>query len=688
MHKKVFVFLFLNAVLFADTQNVEMIAKSVRQENNTIYANGDVVVYSERYLITADNAKYNTKTKDIELFGNINILRGSEEMSRSEYVFLNLEKDLGDFSQFFFFNQESKLWLRCGEASMDPEYYMAQKAVTSSCDVEDPDWRINFSSGKLNKESRFLHLYNAFFYIKDTPIFYMPYFAFPTDKTRRTGLLRPEAGYTRGEGVFYTQPFYLAPYDSWDLEFDPQIRTDRGNGIYSTFRFADSLYSNGYLTAGFFRENDYYKNREDLKNKVHFGYDFFYDRSSVVSNLFGDAAEDGLRIDLKYLNDVDYLNLKTAKPETFDKLVTSRLNYFLRDESNYIGFYGKYFIDTSAADNDHTLQEIPTIQYHKFLDSLLLNNIRYSIDAQYHNYYRKTGLEAQQFEVRLPITFYWSMFEGALRASISENIYMMRVNYEGLNSVPENYGQYLRNYHILSVYTDLAKAYESFYHKFYLGVEHVIPSFDKQKGYLDRDDFVPINTEEKQVALKFKQYFYAKDGRKFLAHSLSQPYYFDNYSGYKYAPLENKVEVFLTPQISFSNEFQYSHERGDIIKSLTYASYNVDGRQAHFSHIYNKNDDNNYFSLNFENKIFKNSSIFAEIQYDINDSFIKAWNVGLTQRKRCWDYRLVYREDISPKLASSGKASAVDKRGIYLIFNLYPLGGVRYEYSMENSKEL
>jgi LPS-assembly protein len=669
-------------------QNVQIIAKYLSNNQDIIYANEDVVIYSERYLITADSAEYNTKTKDLELFGNINILYGSENIARSEYLFINLEKDLGDFVNFFFFNQNSKLWLRCGNATVNPKYYITKGAVISSCDIENPDWKIDFSKSELNRDSNFLHVYNAFFYIKNVPIFYMPYFAFPTDKTRHTGFLRPETGYTKDEGVFYMQPLYIAPYESWDLELDPQIRIERGSGLYSTFRFADSAYSYGYFTAGFFKEKKSYVAKEDLKNREHYGFDIFYDRSSIFSkNLEDEDIEDGLKIDFKYLNDVDYLNLKTATPETFDRLVTSKLNYFLKDENNYLGVYAKYFIDTNSSDNDRTLQELPFVQYHKFLDSLFINNIQYSVDFQYHNYYRKTGVNAQQFELQLPATFYWSMFDDNLHGSLSENIYMMRVNYDKFRGTSENYGQYLRNYHILSVYTDLSKAYDAFFHKIYMGAEHIIPSFDKQKGYIDRDEFIPINTEEKQIALKLKQYFYDGDGQKRLIHFLRQPYYFEN-ERYVYAPLENKIEINLPLGISLANEFQYSHTNGNIIKSLTYISYSDDKYKLYFSHTYNKNEDNNYFALNFESKILNHSSIFAEFQYDIDNSFTKSWNVGFLHSKRCWDYRIMYKEDITPKLASSGKASAVDKKGIYLLFNLYPLGGVKYEYSTTDSKEL
>ncbi|MDR1008081.1 MAG: LPS assembly protein LptD [Campylobacteraceae bacterium] len=686
--RKICLFLFiLSSCLIAEVQNIELLTQNVKEANDTIFANGSIVVYSERYLITADRAVHNTKTNSMELFGNVNIFRDSDEVARSDYLFINLEGDNGNFSNFFLFNQGSKLWVSCGNVSMTSEMYLANKAIVSSCNVEDPDWKITFTSGKLNKESSFLHLYNALFYAGDLPIFYLPYFAFPTDDTRRTGLLRPEMGYEKNEGLFYKQPVYFAPYDEWDLEIDPQIRLDRGRGFYGIFRFTDSLYSNGQITAGIFKEKDSYAKSEDLKNSKHYGYSLTYDRSKLLSSFFGNNTEDGLMLDLKYLNDIDYLNLQDGDSNNFDRLVTSRLNYFLRDEKSYAGIYSKYFIDTDQSSNDYTLQEIPTLQYHKFLDSAFVNNFQYSIDAQYHNYYRKTGLKAQQFEFQLPATLYWQMFDDMLHFGISENVYFMRVNYDDISN-GYDYGQYLRNYHDLALYTDLAKAYEDFFHKIYFGAEYIIPSFEKQKGYLDRDEFVPINTEMEQIAFNFKQYFYDSDGKKILSHTMRQSYYFEDYD-YKYAPFENKIELDIAPYLSLSNELKYSHKKGDIVKSISYASYENNIGVFYLSHTYNKDENNNYAALSVRSKIFKNSSVFGEIQYDIDKSFMKAWNIGFAQSKNCWDYKIVYKEDIAPKLTSSGKASSVDKRGIYLLFNLYPLGGMRYEYSLaENSRDL
>lgn len=693
MHKKIVkLSIFLSTLLFGETQNIELVAKMVEQQNDIVNAIGDVLVYSEKYLITSDNATYNTKTGDLELFGNVNVLRGSEEMARSEYVFLNIKEDTGDFAPFFLFNQTTSLWLRCDEASGDEKFYITKNAIISSCNIENPDWKIAYTTGKLNKESSFIHLYNPVFYIKDVPILYLPYFAFPTDDTRRTGLLVPSVGYEKSDGVFFRQPIYFAPYESWDLELNPQIRTNRGSGLYSTFRFADSPYSNGYFGAGLFREKTSYARKEDLKNRSHYGYEFYYDRSSIFgTGLYNNGYEDGLLVDFQYLNDIDYLNLNKddSKPDSYDKLITSRLNYFLRDKNNYIGVYAKYFIKTDTSNNDDTLQEVPTAHYHRFLNPLFINNLHYSFDTQYHNYYRKRGMKAEQLEMNLPLTFHTSFFDEMLRFNISENLYFMRVNYEDYDktAMNDNFGQYFSNYHKMSLYTDLAKAYDNFLHKFYFGIDYIVPSFDKKEGFLDRNDFVQINAEIEQVRLKFKQYFYDTNGEKRVIHSLEQPYYIDEFDE-KYRPLENKIELFLTTNISLNNELQYSHDQGTLIKSLSYLRVVGDKYVFDFSHTYDKDEHNNFLSLDYEHNIFKNNYLFAGLDYDFKESYAKSWYAGIKFTKKCWDYAIIYKEDVTPKLTSSGRASAENRRGIYLTFNLFPLGGVQYDFSTKNERDL
>ncbi len=681
MYIRLFLFFILFLIsAFSQTQNVEVLAKKVDKKGDVIHARGDVVLYSQKYLITADKANYNQKTGELNLFGDITVLEGLEYSSKSGRVTLNLNSDIGSFAPLFFFENTTNLWISCQSAKTNPKYYLTKKSIASSCDVQDPDWKIDFSSGKLDKKEHFLSIYNALFYAGDVPIFYLPYFSFSTDKTRRSGLLRPRLGFGSSEGLYYMQPIYFAPSADFDFELDPQIRTDRGVGINSTLRYADSPYSELKVQTGVFSEYAKYKKKNNLINGNHYGFELHYDRSQLFSKIFDKNYEDGLYLNFIYLNDIDYLNTKKNSAETYSKLVTSTLNYYFKKDKDYYGIYAKYYIDTAKISNSDTLQELPTLQYHRFSNPIFLDNLLYSIDLKSKNYYRKDGLNATQYEFNAPFTYYFSLLDDFLHFSISENIYMTYADYSNDSSI-DSYGQYYRNYHKFSVYSELSKAYDNFFHTIYLNLDYVVPSKEKRTGYFA--DFIPLDTEVKSLRLDLAQYFYDSQGDKRLSHTLKERYYFSNYR-YKYGDLENNIKIYFSDKINFSNTLFYSFQYSKFSKIQNSLNYENDLFNASIIHTYENlpTIDTNFVTLSVSTKYYRNYNIFSSFDYDIKNSFLKSWKFGFKKRKKCWDYSIVYSENTTPQLTSSSDNS-INKKGIYIMFNLYPLGSIDYTFEKE-----
>ena len=666
--------------LFASAQDVEVLAKTVKKDGEIIRASGDVVLYSQKYLITADSANFNQKTGDLELFGDITILEGVNFSAKSGRVKLNLNSDNGYFSPFFFFDDLSNLWISCESATSSPKKYITNKSITSSCSVEDPDWKIDFTSGEYNRENRFVSIYNAVFYAGKLPLLYLPYFSFSTDKTRRSGFLKPVIGYGKDEGFYYMQPIYFAPDVDWDLELDPQIRTDRGIGINSTLRYVDSPYSKLRVDTGVFSEYERYRLENNLVNKEHYGFELNYDRSMLFSEKFKEKTEDGLYLKFIYLNDIDYLNTKTNDDKSYNKLVTSTLNYYLKKDLDYYGLYAKYYIDTAKVSNKDTLQELPTLQYHRFSNSLFLDNLLYSVDVKVKNYEREEGLNATQYELNIPLTFYYQFFDDYLNFSFSENIYTTYISYAN-EDTPESYGKYFRNYHKFTLYTDLVKPYENFYHTMYLGVDYVVPSKEDKSGYFA--DFVPVDTEQESVTLNLVEYFYNSAGDKKVSHTLKQQYFFSD-TRYKYGDLENKITLFLDNDTTFSNTLFYSHEDNRFSKIQNSLNFKRDKYKISILHTYENSrvTDKNFITFKADTDYFRNYNLFTSFDYDLKESFFKSWKIGWKHTKRCWDYSVVYSESTTPQLTSSGDSS-INKKGIYILFNLYPIGSIDYQFTKE-----
>lgn len=693
----------LGSIWAQPPQDVEVLAQSVTKNGTLVHAVSDVVLYSPKYLITADEAYYDYESGDLELFGNITMLEGVSYATRSGHTKLNLNTDKGVSDPLFFFDEKSNVWIKCENAILNPETYITEKSIVSSCNTQEPDWKIAFTTGEFNKESKWLHLYNPVFYANDVPLFYLPYFSFSTDTTRRTGLLRPEFGLGSSEGFYYMQPIYIAPDVDYDVELRPQIRTNRGEGIHGTYRFVDSAYSHGELTTGYFKEHSDYVEKEKLKNDSHYGLKMTYDRSKLLSNTYQDI-EDGLWLNINYLNDIDFYNTMSNDTLSYSKLVTSKLNYYVTKDLDYVGLYAKYDIDTYAkaklGTNDGTLQELPTLHYHHFSNPLLLDNLFYSVDYKAKNYTRDEGVTGFQNEVDVPFTFYFSLLEEYLHVSVSENIYASHIAY-GNDDTQENVGKYWRNYHKISLYTEVAKPYDDFYHTMYIGLDHIIPSKEDKDGYIA--NFIPLNTLAKSTSLTLKEFFYNNDAEKKVSHKIRQFYYSDY--DYKYGNLENDLKYHITDKISLGHNIHYSYEFHKISRnqiSINYADdiYSTSLRYTYQDNTYQENTiykiddtiretkDYSYVTLYADSKYFTHYNIFTSIDYDVREDEFKSWSLGFKKSLKCWDYSIQYKDTTTPKsTTSSSGIDSTNKQGIMFLFNLYPMGSVGYEFSKETEQK-
>ncbi len=700
--------------LSAAVQDVQLLADDVKQDKGIVTANKNVVVYSQEYLVTADCAVYDQNNSVIELFGNVNMMKGKDEVSRSNYAKLNLKNNNAAFESLFMMNKDMEVWMRSDESSSDSEYYRVRKAMVSSCNVQDPDWSITSSSAMLNKQSKFLHLFNPVFRIANVPVFYLPYFGFSTDTTRRTGLLPPELGYGKSEGFYYKQPVYFAPYNQWDLEFDPQIRTNRGAGIYGAFRFTDSPDSRGEISFGSFTDKNSYRakqksetsNRAELKNKTHKGVGLKYERDKLIKYLSEADLQEGMWIDATKLNDIDYLNLK-GRDDDYDSLVTSKFNYFIANDDHYFGAYAKYYIDTekigSKNENKDTLQELPSLQYHKFTDDIVLPNILYSIDLQSHRYDRKIGVRATQYEFTLPASVHVPLFDDSLTFSFYEYLYASRINYENkINSFDDKredkHANFVNNYHKFALHTDLAKAYESFYHTLNFGAEYLLPGY--RKGNLDDEfiydkdlneyeNFLAQDQSKEEVSGYLTQYFFNGSGRKVVKHSISQGYYTKDD---EYSNLKNAIYLYPFENFSVYNKLEYSHKDRELKKVQNGLYYTHDLFWINMLHTMKKSDSkaknsatkDSYFTSNAGVKLPHQYSLIGGWQYDLERSYTKSWRVGVLHQRKCWNYGLIYQHDVEPTTTTNGSAST-KKSGIYFTINFYPMGGLHYDFSQSST---
>lgn len=714
-------FLLFCLVVYAEAdKKVEVFSASIDTNGSYLKASSDVVVLYDGLYVSAESATFDRDSGILELVGNVMALKGAEYYAMGDYLMLNTQENIRQFRPFFFQEHKDKLWISAQSAKSKEQEYELHSGIVSSCNPQDPDWTVRFSSGYYDNEDQWMQLYNARLYAGEIPVFYFPYFAYPTDNTRRSGLLRPTFGLSNDEGFMYQQPIYIAPDAQWDLELLPQIRTKRGKGMYTTLRFVDSPRSTGSLVLGGFKEDASYIEAFNLKNEKHYGVEFDYTHREFLktwfdSNIQGDS---GIFADITYLNDVEYLNLKENDSLDYstDSQVTSKANLFLNQSENYFGMYSKYFIDLNKESNAGTIQNLPELNYHHYLNTLFDDHFLYSIDYRGSNFYREDGKNATQHEINAPLDLQFSLLDEYLTLTLSENLYTSAISFYGSNDnvASQGYdkGVYARDYQRIELNTNLVKAFDTLTHSVSLSAAYVHPGAQKKTGFYEdyQEEFdnntennVPcvsgpceydtINEVLEEASLEFTQFVFTPEGKEKLYHRLRQPLVYED--GYdKYGELENELRYIITDNLNYYNNTFYNHQRNVISKTLNTLGYNNSIFKFSTSYLYEDKLVNTqrvrsrYITANAGYTYSARWQYFAGYAYDIENSETKNRNLGFLFNKRCWSVQLKYVENIRPTLTTINgitETSSISDKVLYLTLNLRPLGGMEVDYkSSEN----
>ena len=207
--------------------------------NQDTYAQfkGKVEIDSSQVRIKADEALLNRQTQTLKATGNVSFQDNNITVS-SENVQLNrLSNELLIEDSFYQLNRvqghgkAEKIGL--GEKT---GINLIESSFTT-CPVDDEVWRIQASNIEITPNQSRGVVKHARFYIKDVPVLYLPYFSFPINDQKQSGLLYPIPSSNSYTGVSIEQPVFWNIAPNYDLTFSPRLMTDRGLQLKTEFRY-------------------------------------------------------------------------------------------------------------------------------------------------------------------------------------------------------------------------------------------------------------------------------------------------------------------------------------------------------------------------------------------------------------------------------------------------------------------
>lgn len=730
MIKKLFFFAvclqsFNSIAMAKEEQTLQIIANKVDQNGSIITAVGDLLIFSPNYFITAQKAVYDQNNSTMNLYGNVNISKESKTISLSNYAFLDMKNEISSVTPVLFIDKSANIWINAKTIDKKNDLSVIKDATLSSCDCIDPTWSIGFSSGDFNATNKWINTYNNTLYIYDIPAWYflvpaipyvsaptliasymlvnLPYMGFSTDKTRRTGLLKPQIGYEKNSGFFYAQPIYYAPALDVDFEYIPQIRTSRGNGHELKGRYVDSAYSKLEFDAGIFNEKKNYYEEHKLINQKHYGWNLKYNRSKLFSN--GDHS-DGFYGYFQDMNDVDYLSTKyKSNNDTLytNKILESKIKYFYNTQSYNVNSEVLHYNDISKNNNDDVMQVTPSLNLHKYSDSLFINNFRNNIDLKYKKQHRITGLGAQTTDITIPLSYSQSFLNDYFLFSYEKNFSLNKIDYLNNDNNQYKNGTLLASRDSISLEMDLLKSYETIIHTINFNAK-----YSKQQDIKVEGDIYGINSQDSNLSifaysndieninLTFNQSLFNKNNKStLLNHKINQKIIYDPNGASSLDSLENELTLYF-PYGSGSNRFLYNHDEKMIIKSTSKVNLSKDDFFGELDYSYSFDQDpttklyrdgKRYETIsgNIGTKVLKYYTMSYKEQYDIANHISKLKEYKLGIDKKCWALDLSFQDSL---MATATTDRQVNRQSaIYATITLKPIISFKQKYT-KNEGEL
>jgi len=216
---------------------------------------GNVVIEKHGLRITSDKANYNQESKDLNVSGKIHVDTKTISFDADTGTLSNENKST-TFKDIQFFDRASGMR---GKASLisanEGEATELKNASITSCDPNDPGWRLNADSINLNHEEEYGSADDVVLRFQEVPFLYLPYMEFPLGKKRRSGFLAPEFGQSTSRGGELAAPWYWNIAPNQDATLAPRYMSKRGTGLDGQYRYLMQS-TTGQIDGAFLPDDD------------------------------------------------------------------------------------------------------------------------------------------------------------------------------------------------------------------------------------------------------------------------------------------------------------------------------------------------------------------------------------------------------------------------------------------------
>ena len=221
-----------------ETSPTRVQAQHVDSSNQSVYhLSGEVKLQRADQQLQAERIDYNDGSTDYDARGNVRYQEAGQLLAAS-HMRGNTDASRGIADDVRYQMLDARGNGTAGQGQMlDAQHTRYSQATYSTCDVGHHLWEFRAKSITIDKETGVGVARNATMRLGNVPFLYLPYFSFPVDDRRKTGLLYPTIGNTSRSGYEISTPYYLNLAPNYDATLDPRIYSERGAMLAGEFRY-------------------------------------------------------------------------------------------------------------------------------------------------------------------------------------------------------------------------------------------------------------------------------------------------------------------------------------------------------------------------------------------------------------------------------------------------------------------
>ncbi len=306
-------------------------------ERDLFLGKGDVVITGGTTRLEADYVEFNNATKEAFATGHVLLISGEDAITANS-IQINLAMETGTIYKGSVFIQESNFHIKGDEINKTGKNtYEADQATLTSCNPDNPDWKISGKEIKVTIEG-YGFAKHATFWTKNIPAVYSPFLAFPVKTKRQTGLLAPKFSSSEKKGFEFEQPLFIALSRSMDASLYLHHMTQRGTKLGLEYRYLFGNGSEGMLLYDYLDDSK-------IDNGSPATQEYRFDSTPIRENrdrywfrMKHDQilpAKWRATLDIDYVSDADYLHEFDSGYTGFDTTNTRFENKFGRSLDGY-----------------------------------------------------------------------------------------------------------------------------------------------------------------------------------------------------------------------------------------------------------------------------------------------------------------------------------------------------------------